>query len=493
MSRRPDILGHALSAQDGYDVVEWLARQSWSSGKIAMWGGLYAGFDQWATLKERPPHLATVVPVASVYPARDFPFEHGIFYSYDKQWLTFTSGDALQLEQFGDNDFWNNKFNDYYFGHEPFNTLDKIAGNTSTAFQTWLEHPTPDAWWDSMVPTPLQYAQMNVPVLNITGQFDGDQLGALTYYHNFMQYATAQERARYYLIIGPWDHPGTRTPRLETGGLTFGAASKLDMNDLHRQWYDWTMKNGRKPAFLRNHVAYWVTGAEQWRYADSLEAITPSTLRYTLGSNGKASDAFHSGILDVRRQDSGTYDAWTNDPLDTRFGRQNDADQVANYLEDQTGAMDLLGAGAVYTSPLFTRDVTLAGSPRMVAYISADVPDTDLICYLYQIMPDGTSVALSNDILRARYRNSDREPQFLTPGKVERMEFKTFSWFARRIAKGSRLRLVIASINSQNFEKNYNTAGNVANESRKDARTAHIRLYHTANYPSFLEIGQAQP
>src|SRR5262245_7927645 len=33
----------AQEAKDGADVVEWLARQSWSNGKVAMWGGSYAG------------------------------------------------------------------------------------------------------------------------------------------------------------------------------------------------------------------------------------------------------------------------------------------------------------------------------------------------------------------------------------------------------------------------------------------------------------------
>src|SRR5215510_11196162 len=41
--------------RDGYDVVEWLAKQPWSNGKVTMWGGSYAGFDQWTTIKEAPP------------------------------------------------------------------------------------------------------------------------------------------------------------------------------------------------------------------------------------------------------------------------------------------------------------------------------------------------------------------------------------------------------------------------------------------------------
>src|SRR2546423_10675314 len=42
----------ANDPRDGYDVVEWLAKQPFCDGKLAMWGGSYAGFDQWATAKE---------------------------------------------------------------------------------------------------------------------------------------------------------------------------------------------------------------------------------------------------------------------------------------------------------------------------------------------------------------------------------------------------------------------------------------------------------
>src|SRR5512133_3834959 len=77
---------------DGYDIVEWLAGQEWCSGAVTMWGGSYAGFDQWMTLKEPPPHLKTIVPAASVYAGYDFPLYKNIWFSYAIQWLTFTSG-----------------------------------------------------------------------------------------------------------------------------------------------------------------------------------------------------------------------------------------------------------------------------------------------------------------------------------------------------------------------------------------------------------------
>ena len=71
-------------AKDGHDVVEWLARQPWCNGQVAMWGGSYAGYDQWATAKEFPPHLVTIVPTAAYFPGADSWFG-GILLPYDVQ------------------------------------------------------------------------------------------------------------------------------------------------------------------------------------------------------------------------------------------------------------------------------------------------------------------------------------------------------------------------------------------------------------------------
>ena len=76
--------------------------------------------------------------------------------------------------------------------------------------------------------------------------------GALTYYRDHLVNAPRVEAAKVYLVIGPWDHPGTRTPTDEDGGVKFGSAALLDLKDLHRQWYHWMMNNGPKPASSRS-------------------------------------------------------------------------------------------------------------------------------------------------------------------------------------------------------------------------------------------------
>jgi uncharacterized protein len=473
--------------RDGYDVTEWLAQQSYSNGKVTMWGGSYAGFDQWSVLKEFPPHLVTVVPAAAAHPGLDFPFQYNLFAPYDMQWLTFTSGKTGNSNTFGNSDFWTAKSLELYQEHRAFEEYDQIVGNPSPIFQKWLRHPVPDAYYDAMVPDAEEYKKINLPILTITGDYDGDQPGALTYYKRHMQFGTPGAKANHYLVIGPWDHAGTRSPKRELGGLKFAEASALDLNKLHAEWYDWTMKGGAKPAFLKKRIAYYVMGAEEWKYADSLETMANDTLKLFLVSNNNATDIFHSGMLLTSKAGSMAADSWTYDPLRTEAG-EGDAGDNAASLTSQRSAFNLFGEGAIYHSEGFPAATEISGFVKLTIWLTMDVLDTDLAAELYEILPDGSAISLSNATMRARYRESLRKEKLVTPGKAEKYVFDNFLFFSRQIAKGSRLRLIVASLNSPSVEKNYNSGGVVAKETGKDAKTAHIQLLHDAEHQSILEL-----
>ncbi len=477
----------AHEARDGHDVVEWLARQPWCNGKVAMWGGSYAGFDQWATLKEFPPHLATIVPAAAAHPGVDFPAFQNIPAPYLVQWLTLTSGRTPNAKLFGDQAFWIASFRQRYVQHRPFAELDAICGNPSPHFQRWLRHPEPDAYFDAMAPTPADYARMNLPILTITGHYDDDQAGAMTYYERHMQYGSAPGKARHYLLVGPWDHAGTRTPAREVGGLTFGKASMVDLNALHKQWYDWTMQGGLRPKFLKRRVAYYVAGAEHWQYADSLEAIGAQPTALYLHSDGRANDAFRSGDLRAEPPGREPADAYVYDPLDLRPAEQ-EREELKKPLTDQRSALHRYGNGVVYHGTSLPAAVQLVGRLKLTVWITLDVPDTDFQADVYEIQADGTSILLASDLKRARYRESLRQAKPVPAGVPVRYEFASFNWIARRLAKDSRLRLVVACPNTIYLQKNYNSGGVVAHETAKDARTAHVRVLHDAAHPSTLEV-----
>jgi len=190
----------------------------------------------------------TIVPAAAAYPGIDFPF-HNILFPYEIQWQTFTSGVTSNAQVFDNKDFWINKFSELYLQHLPFEELDRIVGNKTSAFQRIIARPTLDEYWEAMTPSTEEYRRMEIPILTITGHYDGDQVGALTYYRRHMQFASEKAKEAHFLVIGPWDHPGTRTPKREVGGLTFGEVSMLDLNRLHKEWYDWTLKGDPGQSF----------------------------------------------------------------------------------------------------------------------------------------------------------------------------------------------------------------------------------------------------
>ncbi len=486
----------AQEPRDGHDVVEWLAQQPFCDGKVAMWGGSYAGFDQWATAKEFPAHLATIVPAAAVHPPLDYPGLNDVAFPYEMQWFTDTSGHTGQANLFGDQKFWRTKFLDAYKKHIPFKSFDSFVGNPSVNFQRILKHPMADGYYNAMVPTREQFQKINLPVLTITGQYDGDELGALTFYRDHLANASPEVRTKHFLVIGPWDHAGTRTPTDEVGGVKFGPGALVDLNDLHRQWYDWTMKNGAKPEVLKNQVAYYLlapgnTGANgEWKYADNFEALVANPRTFYLDSkNGDANGVFRSGSLAENQPKEGA-DKFTYDPLDTKRGENVEGidpkEKTAGL--DQTYALSIGDDGLVYHTAPFSNETSLIGCPAVTLWVSIDTPDTDLSADLYEIQPDGTSIALWSDIRRLRYRESLRQEKLVKPGEIVRCEFNPGLFVARRLMKDSRLRLVISSPNSILWQKNYNSGGVVADETAKDARTAQVQVYHDATHASSIQI-----
>lgn len=480
-------------ARDGYDTVEWLARQSWSNGKVGMMGGSYGGFNQWSIAKEFPPHLVTITPTAAAHLGIDFPGLGGVNYNYMMAWLTFTSGGNAGANLFGDSRFWHGKYRAAYTSHTPYAKLDSVVGNLTTNFQRFVAHPDYDGFWKDMAPSPEQLARMDLPIFTRTGMYDGDQVGAMEHYRNHMKHGSAAGKARHYLMIGPWDHAGTRVPQKTFGGLTFGDASIVAMEELEADWFDWTMKGGPPPRQLPRRVAYYVTGAEEWKYADDLEEVGRNPTRYYLTSAGNgARDLFASGSLSVTEPRPSPPDEWTYDPLDTRPGL---IEPASPDYASQFEAMNLDGRGLVYHTPAFERDTEISGFPGLSLWLTLDVPDSDVQVRLYEITREGSSILLSEDILRLRYREGRDRPKLLIPGQPTRVDFSRFRFMSRQVATGSRIRLVISSPNTIQLEKNYNSGGVVARETARDARTARVKLLHEPGRWSTLTlpIVKAQP
>jgi putative CocE/NonD family hydrolase len=477
----------AQEVNDGYDVVEQIAKLPFCNGKVAMWGGSYAGFDQWAAAKNRPPHLATIVPVAAAHPGVDFPYQSNIGSPYLAQWLTFTAGKASQGALFGDWKLWADLWKQRYDRGEAFATLPAALGTDMPALREWLKHPFVDAWFDSMAPTDDDYRAMSLPILTITGSYDDDQPGALTYYRRYMKAVSPEQRAKHWLIIGPWDHAGTRTPKAEVGGLTFGPPSLVDLPALHVEWYRFAMQGGPRPEFLKKAVAWYLIGADEWRYADSFEAVTASTRTFYLDSDGSANRVFASGALTETAPKRAATDSYVYDPRDRSISTLEATTDPFTYT-DQRLLFAKEGKLLVYHSAPFEQDVDVAGYFKLSAWLSIDQPDTDFAVTIYEITANGQSIRMTGDTKRARHRTSLRSETLVNTKEPLEYTFDTFLWNARRVAKGSRLRLVIEPIDSIWAQKNYNAAKPVSEQTLADARPVTVKLVHDAKHRSALVV-----
>lgn len=473
-------------AADAHDIVEWVAVQPFCNGKVGMWGGSYGGFTQWAAAKSRPCHLATIAPAASAAVGVDFPWRKNISYQYVLQWLAYVSGNALQTTLFADQSFWRAYWRARFENGEPFTSLAQGLGLNLQPARDWASHSTLGPYFDAARLFPDDYRAVDIPVLTITGSYDDDQPGAMAHYRAHLQ--NAGPSARHFLVMGPWDHLGTRTPRLSVGGVTFGPNSLVDLPLLHAQWYRWTMSGGPRPEFLRDNVAVYVIGRDEWRYAARLQDLTGEAVPFYLTADQNPDRVFHSGRLE--REPPGAqraFGAYLYDPRDTSLAAleasldpEDPAEQRLVLAQD--------GKNLVYHTAPFEEPFDLVGAFAFDAWIAIDQPDTDIQVRVYEITMNGQSVLLSMDQLRCRHRGGPDTDDLVGSDQPFFYRFDDFTYMARRIAAGSRLRLVIGPLNSIYAQKNFNSPKPVSEHTMADARPVTVRLFHHAERPSVLHV-----
>jgi uncharacterized protein len=473
---------------DGADAIAWLARQPWSDGRVVTMGGSYRGMVQWQALAQSPPALAAAVPTASVYPGWDYPSPRGIPYSYMAQWLAFVDGRASNAQLFADEPYWRSKFLSVYRGEVSFDRLAQISGAPQGHFARWLDHPGDGGYWQKVNPTPAQYAQMTPPILTITGYFDGDQEGSMRYYQEHQRYAATDAAKHHLLLIGPWDHSGTRYPRDSVSGLKFDPRAVLDLDRLHIEWFDHLLRDKPRPKALADRVNYYVMGAEEWRSAPDLASIAAATWSLHLRANGsQANSPFASGDLAAAPAASEPPSRYSFDPrIDTQ-----PADWVQRPLSDDEYVRhdDALRRPQLFfhSQPL-PKARTVCGNIEFDAHIAINVPDTDVRVDVHAIDAENRLVWLGGDTLRARFRTDPSNERLATPGAIERWRFNRFWWTCRRLEAGTRLRLTVGPFDHPYFQKNLNTGGRIGYERMADAKVATVSLHHDRNHPSLLRL-----
>jgi putative CocE/NonD family hydrolase len=442
---------------DGYDVVEWIAAQPWSDGKVGMMGGSYRGWVQWATARLKPPHLTTMVPTATggKY-MQEFPFFNGIPCLWMLGWLNYVGAKTNQNVAATTVD-WEKVYRTL-----PIEALPEALGRELPIWKEWMSHPNMDDYWKRIVFTEDDFRSMDMPVLHITGYYDGDQPGALFYYDCMLAHSPA--RNRQYMLIGPWDHPGTRFPHRFLGGVDFTDEAVMNMAEVHLKWFDRWMKGLRNDVDVWPRTRYFVMGDNVWETSDRHWPPSEKPRILYLDSGGNANTVMGDGVLKATKPGATGRDTLIYNP-DNPVVPGTGFDFYGEHDEPPLDIKYLLRRGdiLVYTGESLSETLKVTGRPGADMYFSSDCPDTDLFTYLMDVYPDGRSILVSGGRLRARYRNGLSRQEHLTLGETYRISVEMDSTCVN-IKPGHRLRLALTSSEFPRYARNQNTGNAVASD-----------------------------
>ena len=453
---------------DGADaaaLIDWIAAQPWSDGRVGMYGGSYSGFTPWAAAKHMPKGLKAMMVGAPAAPGVDVPMERNVFWNFVYPWPFYTTDNkTLDNAIYFDSARWEKLNHDWYMSGRPYRDLDKIDGTPNPFFDEWIAHPAYDAYWQSMIPYKKEFARIDIPVLTTAGYYYGGP-GAATYY--FSQHHQYNPKAEHYLLIGPYDHFQAQrgTVGLLGGvatvlaGYELDSAAQIDMGELRYQWFDYVLRGGARPTLLKDNVNYEVTGANVWKHAASLAAMADHSWRLYLSAE----------------KSGGTYRLNEKNPSNTvltqtvRLADRTDVDRKAPGGGVQDKAIDVANGFEFESDPL-DKPIELSGLFSGWLDFVSNKKDFDFEIDLYERTPAGDYIQLAQYWAQASYVADSAHRRLLAPGRSQTLDFRSVRLMSRRLAAGSRIVAVLSVIKEPGRQINYGTGKDVSDESIADAK-----------------------
>jgi putative CocE/NonD family hydrolase len=445
-----------VEGKDGYDSVEWAAGQDWCNGKVAMDGGSYLGTAQWLAAREHPPHLECIMPFV---PAGDWfneiPYVGGALQvDFMFSWLGMMAGLEFDFTEAGDKNLEK---------YRPLIDAEKILGAELPFYKEILGHATFDEYWKRLQFTASDFLSISIPVLTVTGWFDGDQAGSLSYWRGIEEHSKLRERAQ--LVIGPWQHaPCYLGGETKLEEMEFGPGSVLPVRQIRLR-------------FLRRHVLgqqldweprvrVFVSGINKWLASDRYPPAQMQVKPYYLAEEGRL----------TRLGAQGGVDRFAYDPLDPVHYKPGAKDH--RELEQRPDVL-------VYSTEALREPVTVVGPVEVVLIAASDQLDTDFTAKLLDVYPDGRVISLTHvgGILRARYRNGFERPELLARSKPYEFRIK-LSHVGHTFLPGHRIRLHVSSSCFPLADPNTNTGGDFRTDTT--TLTAAQTVFHDPEHPSRL-------
>jgi hypothetical protein len=420
----------------------------------------------WAAAGRRPPALKAIMVGAPVAPGVDVPMEGNIVWNFVYPWPFYTTDTKwLDDSTYNDRARWRRLDNAWYASGRAYRDLDKIDGTPNPIWNQWLAHPSYDAYWQGMIPYGDEFVRIRIPVLQTAGYYYGGPGAALYYLREHYRY---NPRARHYLVIGPYEHfqaqRGVVSSLGDTAtvinGYEIDPVARIDIvADLRYQWFDWILKGGPRPALLADRINYEVVGANRWKHAPSVAAMSNDTLRFYL--SGERSGLWYRLLPTAPGRD-------TSVTLTVNLADRSDSARFVPGGGVADTAIDTLNS-VVYVSDPLPAATEVSGLFRGHLELVTNKRDFDFGISIFELRPDGTYMQLPPYQSRASHVASLTRRRLLRPGALERLDLKSIRLASHQCRGGSRLVVVLGVLRSPGQQVNYGTGRDVNDETIADA------------------------
>lgn len=424
---RVDISGHGESdgefddeyspreLQHGFELINWISKQPWSNGSVGMMGISWGGFNGMQIAAMHPPALKAVISIGTTVDRYndDIHYKNGCHLYSNFYWSNMMLTYAARCPDPLLRNDWEGQWK-HRLEQQPF------------PLEAWLAHQRRDDFW-KRGSVCEDYEGYTIPTLIMGGWAD--------LYQNAPPELAAHAKGYVKAVNGPWIH---KYPHF--------AWPKPRM-DFHTEAINWW-----------NH---WLRGEQTY------SADTPD-YRFYVSENVRAGG--------LRLEEPGLWmamDKWPDEQNEVVFNLKRNA-QLAKAVEDKAegsvsicspvncgiscGEMFSLspqadlptdqriddGGSLVFTADVIKDAVTLVGRPVFTVNVAIDKPLGNLCVRLLDVHPDGHSHRVSWGVVNLAHRNSNSNPEPMTPGKFETITL-ALDHCAYRFVEGHRIRLCIST------------------------------------------------
>ncbi|MBI3763867.1 MAG: CocE/NonD family hydrolase [Chloroflexi bacterium] len=402
--------------EDGYDAIEWIARQPWCDGHVNMMGASYGGFTALQVASHAPPHLTSVIPVYFTDDryTDDCHYRGGLLTMYyDVGWYggRMIAWNAMPPYPEWSGDNWAQIWEQHLAHNEPY-------------LLKWLNHQTDGPYWRPASVRDFP-ERIKCPVFMIGGWRDGYPNPPLRLYQ-----ALSVPRK---VLIGPWNHawPDRAIP-----------GPRIDYCREVVRWLDHWCKGKDTGIMDEPPIAIYMQSYQE-PIVDRLDTVGAWRSEIAWPPSGAAEKVLYLGGDNSLREKSGA-----------------DGDDLFEY-NPAVGVTGGLWSGGlpyglpgdqrpdeafslVYTTPPLEEDVCILGWPHAILHVASSASVIGFSANLCDVAPDGASHLVAKGMLNATRRASLTNPQLLIPNEIYELDVQ-IDCTAWRFEKGHRIRLNVAS------------------------------------------------